>query len=389
MQIGIDAHLFSLTASYRQAGVSRYIAELIRRLAVEPAAHRYTVFTPPGGVGDLLPPATERGQRPALPHLRVVASRLPTQRPPVRIAWEQFIAPPAALAHRLHLFHGPVNVVPLAMPCPTVVTIHDLAFLVYPERFRLTRRVYLTALTRLSVRRAARVIAVSEHTARDIVTRLGVPAERVVVVPNAAADEFRPEPDPAVLDAFRASKGLPPRFLLFIGTLEPRKNVTGLLRAFARIADEFPDVPLVIGGGRGWLDGEIFATHAGLGLGDRVRFVGYLPAAELPRWYQSATIFAYPSLYEGFGLPVLEAMACGTAVITSTVSSLPEVAGTAGLTVDPHDDAALAAALRQLLAEPDRRASLRAAGLARAATFSWSRMARETQAVYASLDSTA
>ena len=180
MRIGINAHLLSLEPGYRQAGVSRYITELVRHLAEAPGPHEYTVFTPPHGVGAMALPPT----------MRVVASRLPTQRPPARIAWEQAAGPALAALRRLDLFHAPVNVAPLALPCRSVITVHDLAFLIYPERLRAGRRRYLTLMTRLSARRAARVIAVSAHTASDVVTRLGVPAERVVVVPEAAGRAF-------------------------------------------------------------------------------------------------------------------------------------------------------------------------------------------------------
>jgi glycosyltransferase involved in cell wall biosynthesis len=375
MHIGINAHLLSLERSYRQAGVSRYIAELVRHLAAEPGPHCYTLFTPPAGAGALaLPPA-----------MRVAHSRLPTSRPPVRIAWEQTVGPIQAGLRRLDLFHAPVNVAPLLLPCRSVVTIHDLAFLVYPERFRSAKRRYLTLMTRLSVRRAARVIAVSKHTKQDAVTRLGVPPERVVVVPNAAAEYFRPEPDPVALAAFRTAHELPERYILFVGTLEPRKNLAGLLRAFANIAGEDPALRLVVVGARGWLYDDIFAQYERLGLHERVRFAGFVPAEELPRWYQAATLFVYPSLYEGFGLPPLEAMACGTPVVTSNVSAMPEVVGEAGVTVDPTDEAALGRAILRLWRDAELRQRLRRAGLERARTFSWARMARETRAVYESV----
>jgi glycosyltransferase involved in cell wall biosynthesis len=375
VHIGINAHLLSLASSYRQAGVSRYIAELVRHLAAEPGPHTYTIFTPPHGVGDLVLP----------PSMRVAASRLPTEQPAVRIVWEQMVGPVLATARRLDLVHAPVNVAPLALAGRTVITIHDLAFLVYPERFRPGRRRYLALMTRLSARRAARVIAVSAHTARDVVDRLGVAPGRVVVVPEAAAEHFRPEPDARRLADFRAAHNLPEQYILFVGTLEPRKNIAGLLRAFARVAAAEPGVRLVVVGGRGWFYDEVFALHEALGLRERVHFAGYAAAEDLPRWYQAATAFVYPSFYEGFGLPVLEAMACGTPVITSNVSSLPEVVGPAGVTLDPHDEPALAAAVLALIRDPARRTHLRAAGLARAATFSWARMARETRAVYESL----
>jgi glycosyltransferase involved in cell wall biosynthesis len=374
LRIGINAHLLSQQVGYRQAGVSRYIAELVRHLASEPGPHTYQVFMSPQA-GDALVDTAALQARP---------SRLPTQRPPVRIAWEQIIGPGTALAQQLNVFHGTVNVLPLALPCWGVVTIHDLAFLAYPNRLRDGRRRYLTLLTRLSARRAACVIAVSRFTAVEVVRRLGVAAERVVVVPNAAGEEYRPEPDATVLRAFRRTNGLSDQYVLFLGTLEPRKNVPTLLRAFAQIVDEFPAVSLVVAGGRGWLDDEIFVVHRQLGLGERVRFTGFVSAEDLPRWYQAATVAVYPSLYEGFGLPPLEAMACGTPVITSNVSAMPEVVGEAGLLVDPRDANALAGALRTVLRDDELRTRLRSAGLDRAASFSWARTARATRAVYES-----
>lgn len=372
LRIGLNAHLLSQQAGYRQAGVSRYIAELVRHLTAEPGPHAYTLFTPPHGAGDLAPP----------PALRVAASRLPTQQPTVRIAWEQVVGPVAAARRWLDVFHSPVNVAPLALPCRSVITIHDLAFLAYPERFRAGRRRYLALLTRLSARRAARVIAVSQFTADEVVRRLGVAPDRVVVVPNGVGEEYQPEPDARQLDEFRRSNDVSDQYVLFLGTIEPRKNVPGLIEAFGQVAAEFPAVDLVIAGGRGWMSDEVFALPDQLGLSRRVRFTGYVPAADLPRWYQAATVAVYPSLYEGFGFPPLESMACGTPVITSDRAAMPEVVGDAGVLVDPTDVAALAAALRALLRDPGRCAHLSAAGRARAATFTWARAARATRAVY-------
>ncbi|MCC6630246.1 MAG: glycosyltransferase family 4 protein [Chloroflexi bacterium] len=372
LRIGLNAHLQSREAGYRQAGVSRYIAELVRHLAAEPGPHAYTLFTPPHGTGELALPA----------RVRVAASRLPTQRPPVRIVWEQALGPVAAARRRLDVFHSPVNVAPLTLPCRSVITIHDLAFLAYPERFRAGRRRYLALLTRLSARRATRVIAVSQFTADEVVARLGVPPGRVVVVPNGVGEEYQSEPDPRRLSEFRRSNDVSDQYVLFLGTIEPRKNVPGLIEAFAQVAAEFPAIDLVIAGGRGWLADDVYALPARLDLARRVRFTGYVPAADLPRWYQAATVAVYPSLYEGFGFPPLEAMACGTPVITSDRAAMPEVVGDAGVLVDPTDVAALAAALRALLRDPDRRVHLSTAGRARAATFTWARAARATRAVY-------
>jgi glycosyltransferase involved in cell wall biosynthesis len=261
-----------------------------------------------------------------------------------------------------------------------VVTVHDLAFIRFPQTFRAYNRIYLDVATRLSVQRATRILVVSEHTRREVIGLLGVAPERVVVTPNAVREHFRP-PDPAVLEAFRARKGLPERFVLYVGTLEPRKNLTTLLEAYAQVAQR-QVTPLLVGGGKGWLYDAVFQRLEALGLRERVHFVGYLDEEELPLWYAAATVFVFPSIYEGFGMPPLEAMACGTPVVASNTSSLPEVVGDAGLTVSPYDPAALAAAISRVLDDADLRQELRERGLRQARAFSWRVTAERTLAAY-------
>jgi glycosyltransferase involved in cell wall biosynthesis len=224
------------------------------------------------------------------------------------------------------------------------------------------------------------VLAVSEHTKHEVVGLLGVPPERVVVTPNAARAHFRP-PDAATLAQFRARKELPEQFVLYVGTLEPRKNLTTLLDAYSQVVRS-SNAPLIVGGGKGWLYDAVFERLEALGLRDRVHFVGYLDEEDLPLWYAAATVFVFPSLYEGFGMPPLEAMACGTPVVTSNTTSLPEVVGDAGLMVSPRDAEALAEALLRLLRDADLRAELRARGLQRARTFSWRASAERTLHAY-------
>jgi glycosyltransferase involved in cell wall biosynthesis len=207
-----------------------------------------------------------------------------------------------------------------------------------------------------------------------------VPPEKIVVTYNAAEARFAP-PDPAELAAVRARAGLPERFILFISTLEPRKNVPMLLDAYARIAAS-TDAPLIIGGGKGWLYDAIFAKAESLNLGDRVRFVGFIDSQDLPLWYAAATVFTLPSLYEGFGMGLLEAMSCGTPVVTTTSSSLPEVVGDAGLLVPPTDADALAEALLRLLNDASLHAEMRERGLQQARRFSWRETAERTLAAY-------
>jgi len=381
MHIAINAHLLAHTRTFRRAGVSHYIEQLLRHLAqVDQAdqadqakpAHTYRIYTT-RGVG---PEALGLP-----PRFQVVPSRFPTINPRVRIPWEQVVAPLLVRQSGADLFHGTLNVAPLLCPVPTVITIHDLAFIRFPRTFRAHNRTYLDLATRTSARRAARILTVSEHTRREVIGLLGVPPERVVVTYDAARAHFQP-PDPAALEAFRVRRGLPEHYLLYVGTLEPRKNLTTLLDAYSQVA-RVSQVPLLVGGGKGWLYRPVFERLEALGLRDRVHFVGYLEEEELPLWYAAATVFVFPSLYEGFGMPPLEAMACGTPVVTSDRSSLPEVVGEAGVMVSPTDADALAAALLQVLRDADLRADLRERGLRQARQFSWRTTAERTLAAYA------
>lgn len=369
-RVGLNAHLLSLTQTYRGAGINGYIYHLLRHLpevgASEGLTYTAFLFEPA-----FLPPAG----------LQVHRSRWDTRSPWRRIVWEQTRL--ARLARGLDLLHGLAFAAPLLAPCPTVVTVHDLSFMRFPDAFRRANRVYLTLFTRLSTRRAARVIAVSESTRRDVIALCGVAPEKVVTVHNGVDEAFRPADPPAVA-AFRRAKGLPDRFILFLGTLEPRKNLGALLHAYAGLrARSREGAPkLVIAGGKGWFYERVLAEVDVLGLADDVIFPGYVAADELPWWYRAAELFVYPSRFEGFGLPVLEAMACGTPVITTTSSSLPEVAGDAAILVDPDDVPALSDAMERVLADPGLQGALRAAGLQRAAGFSWQRTAAETARLY-------
>jgi glycosyltransferase involved in cell wall biosynthesis len=374
MHIAVNAHLLAHTRSFRRAGVSFYIEQLLTHLAQVDSANHYTIYTTRGlGAAELGLPS----------RFEVRPSRLPTINPRVRIPWEQFLAPLLLRLNGADLFHGTLNVIPFACPVPGIVTVHDLAFIRFPHTFRSYNRTYLDFATRLSVRRAARVLAVSEHTKHEVVGLLGVPPERVVVTPNAARAHFRP-PDAATLAQFRARKELPEQFVLYVGTLEPRKNLTTLLDAYSQVVRS-SNAPLIVGGGKGWLYDAVFERLEALGLRDRVHFVGYLDEEDLPLWYAAATVFVFPSLYEGFGMPPLEAMACGTPVVTSNTTSLPEVVGDAGLMVSPRDADALAEALLRMLRDADLRAELRARGLQRARAFSWRASAERTLHAYEQL----
>ena len=318
--------------------------------------------------------------------MRVYRPAWPTAHPALRIAWEQVAQVRALRRMRASLFHGLAFAGPQwGAHIPQVITVHDLTFVRFPQTLPTWKARYLRWITRRSVQRAARVIAVSESTRQDVLQWLGLPPERVVTVHNGVEARFRPLPQDRVA-AWRREHGLPERFVLYLGTLQPRKNLELLVRAFARWREQAPpaarDVKLVLAGARGWYYDYLFALVERLGLREHVLFPGYVPADALPYWYNAATLFAYPSVYEGFGLPVLEAMACGTPVLAARASSLPEVVGDAGLLLPPKDVAAWADALGQLLDDPDRRHHLSQTAQERARAFSWERTARQTLAVY-------
>ncbi len=355
MILGIDA---SRSFGPRPTGTEHYASQVTRGI-VRRGRHRCRLYCrqmpidPPDGAEIRLLPAR----------------RLWTHR---RLASELRRHPP-------DLLFVPAHVLPLPCPVPAVVTVHDLGYEHFPAAHPLTRRLYLRWSTRRHARIAAGILADSAATRDDLVALYGARPERIRVVHLAADEIFRPA-GPAEVAAIRARLGLPAdaRYLLHVGTLQPRKNLGRLLRAFSSIAPEDPELHLVLAGMPGWGGSDWAGDLERLGLSDRIHLPGYLPREQLPALYSGALALVLPSLFEGFGLPVLEAMACGTPVACADRSSLPEVAGDAALLFDPLDEAAIAAALRRLRDEAGLRRSLAQAGLLRAAEFSWQRCADET-----------
>ena len=279
------------------------------------------------------------------------------------------------------LLHSLDHVAPAWRSWRSVVTLHDLAFLLYPQTHTAASRAYYAA-TGESARRAERVIAVSQRTASDGVRLLGLDPARVRVVPEAAAPVFSPRPREALDEGARGHGLVPSKpYILFVGTLEPRKNIPLLLDAFARLRRDV-DAQLLLVGARGWLAEPIFQAHARTGLGDAARFLGPLGENELAVLYSHAGAFVLPSVYEGFGLPVLEAMACGAPAVCSNAGPLPEVAGDAAVLLAPDGPDAWAAAMARLLSDARLADALRQKGFARARTFSWERTAQATRDVY-------
>ncbi len=279
------------------------------------------------------------------------------------------------------LFHATEHLLLPLRDVPTVLTVHDLIFRRYPAHHKRLNRWYLNATMPLFCRRAGHIIAVSEQTKRDVVAAYGIPAGKVNVIYEAADPRFQPQ-SAAAITAARSRFGLPDRYVLFVGTIEPRKNLGRVLAAFEQLHAERLTDALVIVGKRGWLYDDFFARLEASPAKQAVIFPGFVPDANLPAVYAGAQALAFPSEFEGFGLPVLEAMACGAPVVCSSTSSLPEVAGEAAVLVDPLDQEALTDGLRRILANPALADDLRARGLAQAAHFSWERAAEETLAVY-------
>jgi glycosyltransferase involved in cell wall biosynthesis len=362
VRVAIDLRL----AFHRRGGIATYAARLLEALSK----------TQPGSTFIEVRDRRDASSTAGLPNvgtLRVVT--------PAHFRSEPWTLPIELLRARADLFHATDFVAPLPSPTPTVVTIHDLTFLRRPELVTPQAARYYARVPR-SVRRARAVIAVSSATAHDVVTMLGVPKDRVHVVPLAADAAFRPLDDQGLLRAARDRYRLPERFVLFVGTREPRKNLGALLDACAGIREAGEPLPLVLVGEEGWLADDLERRVRGQ---EHVRVLGPVAADDLVAIYNLATVVALPSLDEGFGLPVVESMACGTPVVCSDRGALPEVAGDAALLVDPDDVDGIAAALISVMHDEALRERMRQRGLARSATFGWDRTAEETAAVYRSV----
>jgi len=366
MRVALDA--IPLVAA--KTGIGHYTDALAVTLAQNHPDHQYTLLSPFDFVLSP-PPLTPPNLSKMFLPMRSVFRR-----------WWLVGLPALLQLSPFDLFHGTNYCIPVVSPCPTVVTVHDLSLFRRSsthedENVRRGKR-----RIPLMIRRATRIIAPSEWTRSEIIEHFGTDPDLVRVIPEGARREMRPlnpEECADVLNWF----GIDSPYLLFVGTIEPRKNLPVLLKAFHELLQTTTHLPqLIMCGGNGWKYEEVYRLVNELKLNDKVRFLGYVRDEELPALYSSAECFLYPSSYEGFGLPPLEAMACGTPVITSNASSLPEVVGDGGLTHSPDDYRKLTALIAQMLSEAGVRAHYRQAGLERARVFSWDRAARETQALY-------
>ncbi|MEP6637411.1 MAG: glycosyltransferase family 1 protein [Acidobacteriota bacterium] len=366
MRIAIDAH----SVGTGLGGNESYATNLIEALAEIDSNNSYTLYVTRHEAierfGGRWPNFTVRSTLPHTPLIRIpITLSAELRKNPVDVLHVQFSSPPLS-------------------PCPVVVSIHDLSFEHLPDTFKRRSRAQLRLTVRRSARKAAHILALSEHARSDIVETYGISRDRVTAIPIAAAERFAPVEDQKELQRIRDLYGIRGAYILSVGALQPRKNLARLVTAYARLSQARKhQVPqLVIVGKQAWLYGETLQAIRESGLGNSIIVTGYVPDIHLPVLYSGALCFVYPSYFEGFGLPPLEAMKCGAPVITGNRTSLPEVVGSAGLLVDPFDVDAIAGAIAQLVDNPDLRSQLRVKGFERASMFDWRETAKRTLEVY-------
>ena len=374
MKIGID----TTSIPPKPGGAANYTINLVRELVRLPCDCSWVIFVQESGKSFLTIPESDHVET-----VTVETVTVPDHSPAVRLAWEQTVLPILVKRHKIDLLHSPHYTRPTFLGCRSVVTFHDMTFFLFPHLHTRSKRLFFPAAIRLSAKLADGLLAVSENTRQDAIRLLGIPPKKISTTMLGVSNEYRPITDQQVIQQIRSKYQLPDEFILYIGTVEPRKNLPLLLRAYRSIHNSDPNfIPLVVVGQKGWNYDEVFQFVEDNRLSTHIQFPGYVPTEDIPAVYNAAKIFVFPTLYEGFGLPPLEAMACGTPTITSAVSSLPEHVGDAGVLVPPGDEAALSAALLELIEDDGKRQYLSNAGAARARSFTWEKTARATLEVY-------
>ena len=367
IRIAIDAH----TVGTKLGGNESYAVNLIEALAEIDSVNHYTIYVTTSEARERFssrwPNFKVRSTLPHTPLIRIpLTLSAELRKNPVDVLHVQFTAPPFC-------------------PCPVVVSIHDLSFEHLPQTFNLRSRTQLRLTVRHSARRAAQILSLSEHTRHDIIKTYKIEPQRVTAIPLAAPDHFGPVTDNRELQRVRHIYGIDGSYILSVGSIQPRKNLARLVRAYSSLredcsADKLPKLVLV--GKCAWLYDETLRALDETNVKDSVVMTGYVPESDLPALYSGALCFVYPSYFEGFGLPPLEAMKCGAAVVVGNRTSLPEVVGDAALTVDPFDVDSIAGAIKKLVNDSALRSELSVKGQERAKEFNWQETARKTLAVY-------
>lgn len=304
---------------------------------------------------------------------------------PKRFQWDQFIFPNMAKKDKVDILHQPCFSAPVFYRGKVVVTIHDLIAIKFGQDIPFYSRQFFGKWMPFSYRCADRIIAISEHTKKDIIKMLKIPKEKITVIYEAADEACKYVSDQKLVEKVKEKYGINGDYLIHIGTINPRKNLEFLIKVFSKVVDKSPDIKLVITGKKGWYYEGLFTLVEDLGLKNKVIFTGYIEDSEKPILYTGAKIFLFPSLYEGFGLPILESMACHTPVISSNTSSLPELIGNAGILLDPKDEAGWVAEIKRLLVNEKLRRDLIVRSEIQLKKFSWDKCAKETIKVYENL----
>ena len=368
MRIGIDA-----TALPPQpVGAGNYIIQLIRALASLKVNDEFVIFAQQRGHALISLPENDSFEW-------II---LEDRNPGSRLIWEQTLYPQLIRRSGVDLLHSMHYTRPVKLPCASVVTFHDMTFFLYPELHTRAKRLFFPLAIRASARQADALTAVSESTRQDAIRVLGISPEKITTTQLGVDPAFRPINDAAIKGKIAEKYDLPERFILYVGLLEPRKNLPMLIRAYKRLIDGGENFKLVLVGRYGWMYEELLRQINNLDLEEMVHFTGYVSQEDLPLVYNLSSLFVYPTLYEGFGLPALEAMACGAPVITTDVSSLPEIVGEAGILVPVNNVEALYGAMIAVLGDEDLRRKMINKGIQRAAKFTWEQTAILTFQVY-------
>lgn len=356
----------------KPGGAGKYIIRLVQSLAALNGVHELVILAQRSTKSLLSNALTE--------NLEWVL--LADKRPSHRIVWEQAVLPSIVQRAQLDLLHSLHYTRPLLLGCKSVVTFHDMTFFIFPKLHTRFKRIFFPVMMRLSARLADALIAVSNHTREDAIRILNIPQQKIFATPLGVDPIFHSTPDERRRAEIRQKYRLPEQFILYVGAIEPRKNLPVLIDAFAQLHREGIPHYLVLVGQPGWMVERVYHQIEKLALTERILFTGYLPQYDLPIVYNLAQVLVYPSSYEGFGFPPLEAMACGTPVITSAISAMIENVGQAGILVPPQDESALRQALGQLLHNPEQRAQRAIQGREQAKKFTWERTAQQTLQVY-------